>query len=244
MQQAIHDPRLGGLRQPHTVAERCATAVDYFRKYQAKAARHAAQPFLTADVQEASLRTGLAQEGLCEAAPAQASIFAAARTPAFHRSVSAAMPVTATSRARAQQLADNYHDYLNALLADIQGAKDLADANDIMDHYVAAAATDADLGPTGAALVAGTIDLARSSAQEWDDFARPRAGSMFLWGWLSDVGNWIVNVVSSDVYGCGMGVGLELDAMAEMGFYGADVASLTEDYCGAFSVSSSIGAAI
>jgi hypothetical protein len=247
MQQAIHDPRLGGLHGNHSVAERCTAALDYFRKYRAQAARHAEQPFLTTDAQEASLRAGLVQEGLCEPAPAQASIFARAAVPVFHRSPSVAMtPLAAANRARAQQLGDNYRDYVNALIADIQSARDLADANDIMDHYVAAAANDADLGATGAALVAGTIDLTRSSAQEWDSFARPREGSMFMWGWLSSLGGWINSVVSSDAYGCGLGVGLEVGGLADLGFSVSpdDFAGLSEDYCGFFGLSSSVGAAM
>src|ERR1043166_5556446 len=64
MQQAIHDPALHGLRGQHSAAERCAVALDYARKFGPAAERQIGHPMAPATVQEASLKSGLAQEGL------------------------------------------------------------------------------------------------------------------------------------------------------------------------------------
>jgi hypothetical protein len=88
------------------------------------------------------------------------------------------------------------------MIADIRNARDLDDANEIMDSYLATASVDSNVSPIGLSLIAGTIDLGASSAAEWDAYGRTLQESLFMWGWLSDIGNWIANVVGADIFGC------------------------------------------
>jgi hypothetical protein len=96
------------------------------------------------------------------------------------------------------------------------------------------------------AIIAGTVDLAASSADEWDSFARPREGSMFMWGWLSDLGNWVSEVISGDINGCIAGVEIEFAAMGAGGFYGtmSEFAQVTEYFCAGGAIIGSLWAAI
>jgi hypothetical protein len=82
-----------------------------------------------------------------------------------------------------------------------------------MDSYLATASVDPDVSPASLALIAGTIDLAMSSAREWDAVAGPHPGSLFMWGWL----NWVAGVVFSDVSGCITGVAADFAITEALG---------------------------
>jgi hypothetical protein len=194
MQEAIHDPSIGGLRQQRTPAERCAIAFRYLKKHypevEARAGTHN-----SAAERTTAINTLASQVGGCSAHPRQAS--------------------------NTGQVATAWRDYVVALSADIRGARDLGDAIEIMDTYLATASADPDVPQASLALIAGTIDLATSSANEWDAVARPQEGSMFMWGWLSDLGGWVAGVVSGDLSGCISGVdSIGLSAWPDFGTFG------------------------
>jgi hypothetical protein len=206
MQEAIHDPSLGGLRQQRTAAERCSIALRYLKKHypdvEARLGKHN-----SAAERTAAINSLASQVGACPASQTQASIFAvsAPRLAVGARSVRARTSVIRTPGDN-EQVATAWRDYVVAMSADIRTAKDLGDATEIMDTYLATASADPDVPPASLALIAGTIDLATSSANEWDTFARPHEGSMFMWGWLSDLGDWVAGVVTGDLNGCIDGV--------------------------------------
>jgi hypothetical protein len=209
MQEAIHDPSLGGLRQQRTPAERCEIALRYLKKHypevEARLGKHN-----SAAERTAAINSLASQVGACPASQSQASIFAvsAPRLAVSTRSVRARTSVirTASGTINIEQVTNAWRDYVVAMSADIRAAKDLGDATDIMDSYLATASADPDVPQASLALIAGTIDLATSSANEWDTFARPHEGSMFMWGWLSDLGDWVAGVVTGDLNGCIDGV--------------------------------------
>jgi hypothetical protein len=206
MQEAIHDPSLGGLRRPRTAAERCEIVLRYLRKHypdvEARLGTHR-----SAAERIVAIRTLAEQAGACPASQSQASLFALtmpSRTNSAH--ASGRVVRTANGAVNTDAVAGAWRDYVTPMLADIRTAKDLGDATEIMDTYLATAATDSDVPPASLTLIAGTIDLTTSSANEWDAFARPREGSMFMWGWLSDLGDWVASMVVSDGSGCIIGV--------------------------------------
>ena len=209
MQEAIHDPSLGGLRQPHTAAERCEIVLRYLKKHYTDVEARLGTRKSAAE-RVVAIHTLAEQAGACAAARSQASLFGLTMPARGSMARSARAPSgvirTPNGTANADAVAGAWHDYVTPMLADIHTAKDLGDAIEIMDTYLATASADPALPPASLALIAGTIDLTTSSANEWDAFARPREGSMFLWGWLSDFGDWVANVVVSDGSGCVAGV--------------------------------------
>lgn len=207
MQEAIHDPSLGGLRQQRTAAERCSIALRYLKKHYAEVEARSGKHNSAAD-RTTAINTLASQVGACPVNQSQASIFAVSAPRFTTRSARATSSVIRTpgGTINNEQVATAWRDYVVAMSADIRAAKDLGDATEIMDTYLATASADPDVPQASLALIAGTIDLATSSANEWDTFARPHEGSMFMWGWLSDLGDWVAGVVTGDLNGCIDGV--------------------------------------
>jgi hypothetical protein len=239
MQEAMHDPSVGGLRRQRSESESCALIGRYAPKY---AASVAAEQRVQGR-EQAALLSDVANRILpCESLSHQANFFSTARpTMVFHVTPTTPVAVRATA-----DVTNEYHAYITALLEDLRGAKDLGDANDIMDAYVAAAASDPAVNPAALKVIAGTIDLGRSSAEEWDTYAQHQ-GSLFLWGWLSDLGNWIVDVVTADIDGCEDGFYVGWGAVeATGGFYGsaADFLGMSAGFCGVGGAIGSFGAAM
>ena len=251
MQGAMHDPSLHGLRQRRTPAERCATAVRYMTRFSPAVEVRSGQRYDSENDRKAAIRRFASQVGVCPAQPAPASIFAAVG-PSFKPLVRSALLAnrsvihTATGDINIAQVSGAWRDYVNAMASDLRLAKDLGDANEIMDTYVAMAASDADVSPVSLALIAGTVDLAASSAKEWDTFARPREGSLFMWGWLSDLGGWVDDVLSADVGGCISGVEVAFLGMPDFGSYGSltEFVGVTASFCAVGGILGSIAAAI
>ena len=240
MQEAINDPTIGGLRGPNDPTKQCSVVTRYAALYHPRSAQASGRRL--DENRDAFVKAAIANLGVCKDAR-QASIFASS-TPTFRRSAEVSNRVKQDPE-RDRTLA-TYRDYVNALVADLQQAKDLGDAGDLMDHYVAAAADDPEVNPNALKAFAGTIDLARSSAKEWDTYGRGHLASLFIWGWLSDFGNWIVNVVSADVTGCMDTVLFGWGWMMESGYSGSiwDFGQLTVDFCAVGGIIGSIGAAM
>jgi hypothetical protein len=241
MQEAIHDPSLHGLKRGGTQAQRCAAAVRYLTKYSPAIEDRVGRAHSTPADQKAAAEQLARQLGVCAPNAPQASIFAAGR--AGHPIVRAKAAVV--DGVDVGQVVAAWRDYAHAMAADIQKAKDLGEANEIMDRYLATAATDPDLPAASLPLLAGTIDLAASSALEWDTFARPREGSMFMWGWLSAIGDWVTSVIIGDVEGCIAGVEVEAAYLGTYGYYGSlsGFASITGEFCAYGGILGSIAAA-
>ena len=111
-------------------------------------------------------------------------------------------------------------DYVASIVTGLQTAKSLDDAREMIDAHVATAAADDSLSAVDLDIVAAAAQLTTSSAIEWDTYFRPLEGSLFIWGWLSAIGDWIVEVVTADVVGCVAGsVGILL-LMAGMDWSG------------------------
>jgi hypothetical protein len=233
MQEAIHDPSIGGLRRPRTNAERCEITLRYLKKHypdiEARVGTHK-----SAAERIVAIHALVAQVGACPAAQTQASIFGVSmprRANTAHVArTSASMIRTASGAVNTEDIATAWRDYVVPMTADIRTAKDLSDAIDIMDSYLATASADPGVPLTSLALIAGTIDLATSSANEWDTFARPHEGSMFMWGWLSDLGGWVGNVVGADAGGCIAGMDDGIGGIGAWGSFG-DFLSASAGFC-------------
>lgn len=213
MQEAMHDPTIGGLRKRRPQAERCDIAVRYLRKHFAEGEARSGKRTSAAE-RDSSINSLASRIAGCTTTPPQPSFVAVG------------------------PIATAWQDYVVPMAADLRTAKDLADATEIMDSYLATASVDPDVPPASLALIAGTIDLATSSANEWDAYARPREGSLFMWGWL----DWVAGVVFGDASGCIAGVGAELDSMGDISL--ATLGSATETACFGGALIGSIFAAL
>jgi hypothetical protein len=234
MQEAIHDPSLHGLRQPHTDAERCAVTVRYMAKYSPAAEGRVGQMYRSASERTTAMQAIATRSGLCPSSPAQASLFVPSS------------PRPQLGSPANDSVISVVHDYVAAMGADIGGAKDLADANAIMDAYLATASSDPSVSPLSLALIAGTVDLGASSALEWDTYGRTHQASLFMWDWLSDLGNWIGDVVMADVGGCETGFSDSIAGFLQWGYTGDTTALLETEAasCGVYGIGFSIGAAM
>lgn len=232
MQEAIHDPSLGGLRQQRTTAERCAIALRYLKKHYPKVEDRSGKHSSGAE-QIVAINALVSQIAACPQNRSQASIFAVS-APRFTRATSVRANTvvirTPNGAINSEQVATAWRDYVVAMSLDVRRAKDLGDAIEIMDTYLATASVDPDVSPASLGLIAGTIDLATSSANEWDSFARPREASMFMWGWLSDLGDWVAGVVYGDLSGCAGGVASVLSGGGSYGSF-ADFGYAAEAAC-------------
>ena len=242
MQEAIHDPSLGGLRQRHTAAERCAIVLRYLKKHYPEVEARSGRPKSGAE-RVIAIHSVAERAGACPQSQSQASLFARplpSRTSGAHPGASVIS--TANGTVSTEQVAAAWRDYVVPMIGDIRAATDLGDAIEIMDRYLATASADPDVSPISLALIAGTIDLTTSSANEWDAFARPREGSMFLWGWLSGLGDWVANVVVSDASGCATEAEFYLGAVEWTSF--VDFMFAAEASCGLGGLAFSVLAAI
>ena len=249
MQSAIHDVSLHGLRQQHSAEERCATGRSYLKKYFARIESHSGRHYNSDAERSATIDQIAAKTGVCQQ-PAQASIFFTA-APSFtrlsrgRRSASPELIGTPVGVISVDEVVGAWRDYTTAMATDLRHAKDLGDATEIMDTYVAAAAADADVSPASLALIAGTVDLASSSAEEWDAFGRAREGSIFLWGWLSDIGDWVSTVFSGDLNGCMDGVEAGIVTMLDTGFGSwSSFLGVSASFCAGGGIVGSIAAAM
>jgi hypothetical protein len=198
MQEAIHDPSIKGLS---TAAARCDARARYGMKY-ASDSPHPVPQELRAQL----VSTVNAQYDHCTVA-APGRIFAS-------RLMS---PVPAPTVVLADTInIDAITNYVHALGNSLQEATSLADANTIINSYLATAATDPAMSAIAVDAVAAAASISYRSAAEWDDYwnhERSYEMSLFVWGWLSDIGQWVSQVVKGDVYGCGGGMGVALFGM-------------------------------
>jgi len=226
MQEAIHDGSTGGPRKTRPEEQTCGIMQKYGDKYAAMAERTGGSP---PGFNRQAFQKEIAQTlGVCGQAR-QASVFA---TAGFRRGSSVFEP---TGNPAFDSVRAVYRDYVTALLADIHTAKDLGDANEILDHYLVAANNDPAVSPSTLNALAGTVDLARSSAEEWDTYARAHQGSLFVWGWLSDLGDWIAGVFEWDVSGCAVGFVTGWQWVEDNGgYYGGigEAAQMSAAFCG------------
>lgn len=244
MQEAIHDPSIGGLRRPRTNAERCEITLRYLKKHypdiEARVGTHK-----SAAERIVAIHALVAEVGACPATPTQASIFGVSMPSRATRAARAGSTVirTASGAVTVDDIATAWRDYVVPMTADIRTAKDLGDAIGIMDTYLATASADAGVPQASLALIAGTVDLATSSANEWDTFARPHEGSMFMWGWLSDLGDWVANVVGADAGGCIAGMD---DGIGGSGTWATfdDFLSASAGFCAGGALAGSLWAAM
>jgi hypothetical protein len=212
MQEAIHDPSLRALEGPNGSAEKCAAELRYMVKYAPLAEARGGHRARSDAERLAGLKALASQVGGCRV-PEPASIFA--RAPVF----STPAPF-AGGALRADSVSTAWLDYATTMAGAMRGAKSLADANGLLDAYVAVAAADASLSPTSVAIVAGVADLTASSALEWDTYFQTRESSMFIWGWLSAIGEYIVDRLVDDAEGCVAGAALMIVEMAESDWSG------------------------
>jgi len=203
MQAGIRDESLRPARDGRATMLRCDAQVRYLTRFFPRIEAQTGSRFPNDVERREAMRAFASQVGDC--APAMNAVGTHPFFPPRRSS-----PGDATRAIRADTMSDRWADYATSITAGLRSAKSLEDARAMIDAHVAVAAGDDSLSSVGLDIVAGIAELTTSSAIEWDTYFKPPEASLFLWGWLSSLGEFLVNVVVGDVEGCIAGVGATL----------------------------------
>jgi hypothetical protein len=206
MQEGLHDDGLAAARNPKATVARCEAQVRYLLRYSPLVETHIGASFRSELDRQAAMQAVAAEAGDCPPAPWP--------TNGTHRASGHSRDV------RGDTMPARWVDYVSSIVAGLRSAKSLDDARKMIDAHVVVASADDSLPAAELYVVAAAAALTTSSAIEWDTFFQPREASIFLWGWLSAVGEFIVDVVVHDVVGCIGGMGARVAGMLAEGWEG------------------------
>lgn len=196
MQEGIRDRSIKGL---NSASARCAARAQYGMKYAATPGSP-----LTDAQRAAIVRTVNEHFDSCLTVPA-GRIF----------SLHSAGALPSEEQIRADTLSGRFVDYTYALGNQLGNARSLQDANNIVNGFLVTVNNDPSLSPVQRDALSAAASVAASSAAEWDSHYLGGSGgsesnelimNMFIWGWLSELGKYVGEIVRGDVYGCGIGM--------------------------------------